>query len=284
MNKSSTDLELIEFPMVSPKNNLFVSDGPNGAKLYDYYLIGEIKSNALEYTEFMQALRQMSPMDLCVIHVNSPGGSVHSGEQVLSAMKDSEGYIIASIEGESSSMATQICLNSDEVVISDGSLFLVHNISAGAIGNMVSISDTTAYLNKLNEHLAKTYDTFLTEEEKDRVKHGRDVVLFAEDVRKRLETFEYPRRKLREEMKEDHHREEPLDLLEMVEGVVKNSVQDIGTLVNDSISKALNKYELPLKQKPVRTKKSKTQFNGTDGNGYQPIDTMTSEPVPPKAR
>lgn len=266
MNKSSTDLELIEFPMVSPKSNLFVSDGPDGAKLYDYYLIGEIKSNAFEYTEFMQALRQMSPMDLCVIHVNSPGGSVHSGEQVLSAMKDSEGYIIASIEGESSSMATQICLNSDEVVISDGSLFLVHNISAGAIGNMASISDTTAYLNKLNEHLAKTYDTFLTEEEKDRVKHGRDVVLFAEDVRKRLETFEYPRRKLREEMKEDHQGEEPLDLLEMIEGVVKNSMGDIQKAVDEAVNNALSKYDLPVKHKPVRAKKVSTK-----------VDTKVSE-------
>lgn len=254
--KLHDDLQEFQFGMLPPKTNLFVTEGPNG-NLFDYYLIGVIEHNTSEYVELMQCLRSMREEDLLVLHINSAGGSVSMGQQVLAAMNDAEGYLVASIEGEACSMATQIALNCDEVVISDGSLFLVHNLSSGAIGNMVNIADTTAYLNTLNNHLASLYKTFLTEAELDLVKHGRDVTLFADEVRKRLETFEYPRRKMREAMQEESlgDAEEGVDLFDMIDERLKESIGDIGKLVSESVAKALSKYDLPVKQKPVRAKK-----------------------------
>lgn len=253
--KLHDDLQEYQFGMLPPKTNLFVTEGPNG-NLFDYYLIGVIEHNTTEYVELMQCLRSMREEDLLVLHINSAGGSVSMGQQVLAAMNDAEGYLVASIEGEACSMATQIALNCDEVVISDGSLFLVHNLSAGAIGNMANIADTTAYLNTLNNHLASLYNTLLTPEELERVQHGRDVTLFADEVRKRLETFEYPRRKMREAMQEESpDDDEGVDLFDMIDERLKESIGDIGKLVSDSVAKALSKYDLPVKQKPVRAKK-----------------------------
>ena len=221
----SEELPEFQFGMMPQKTNLFCTEGPEGNLVYDYYLIGPIEANSSEYIEMMQCLRSLSPMDVFVMHINCPGGSVHTGEQLLAALKDSEGYIIASIEGEACSMATQLCLNADEVVISDGSIFMVHNLSAGAIGNFTSIEDTTAYLKSLNTHLAELYNSLLTPEELSRVQHGRDVTLFAAEMRKRLETFDYPRRKMREEMMKDIEPEESLDLMGMIAQAVAEGIK-----------------------------------------------------------
>ena len=221
----SEELPEFQFGMMPQKTNLFCTEGPEGNLVYDYYLIGPIEANSSEYIEMMQCLRSLSPMDVFVMHINCAGGSVHTGEQILSAIKDSEGYIIASIEGEACSMATQLCLNADEVVISDGSIFMVHNLSAGAIGNFTSIEDTTAYLKSLNTHLAELYNSLLTPEELSRVQHGRDVTLFAAEMRKRLETFDYPRRKMREEMMKDIEPEESLDLMGMIAQAVAEGIK-----------------------------------------------------------
>lgn len=226
MNKTKSfteDMPDFKFGAMPQKSNLFCTEGVDGNFMYDYYLIGPIEASSSEYVEMMQCLRSLSPNDVFVIHVNCCGGSVHAGEQILSAMKDSEGYIVASIEGEASSMATQICLHSDEVVISDGSMFLVHNLSAGAIGNFTSIEDTTAYLKSLNNHLAELYSTLLTPEELSRVQHGRDVTLFAAEVRKRLETFEYPRRKMREDR--ECGEEQSFSLEEMIKQAVAEGIK-----------------------------------------------------------
>lgn len=219
------DMPDFNIGMMQHKSNLFCTEGMEGNFMYDYYLIGPIEASSSEYVEMMQCLRSLSPNDVFVIHINCAGGSVHAGEQILSAMKDSEGYIVASIEGEASSMATQICLHSDEVIISDGSMFLVHNLSAGAIGNFTSIEDTTAYLKSLNNHLAELYSSLLTPEELSRVQHGRDVTLFAAEVRKRLETFDYPRRKMREAREECCGEEQSFSLEDMIKQAVAEGIK-----------------------------------------------------------
>lgn len=226
-NKHSFNEEFpeLKFGMLPQKNNLFATENPDGSMMYDYYLIGTIEGDSSEYVEMMQCLRSLSPDDVFVFHLNSRGGSVHAGEQILASMKDSAGYLVASIEGEACSMCTQLALNCDEVFISDGSMFLVHSLSAGAIGTMASIADTTAYLNTLNNHLAKLYESFLNEAELDLVRHGRDVTLFAEEVRKRLETFEYPRRKMREVESESFAGEGPPDLMQMIADAVADGIK-----------------------------------------------------------
>ena len=215
----------LKFGMMPQKSNLFATENPDGSMMYDYYLIGPIEASTSEYVEMMQCLRSLSPEDLFVMHINCPGGSIHTGEQILSAMKDSPGYIVSSIEGEASSMATQLCLNSDEVLISDGSILMIHNLSAGAVGNFTSIEDTTAYLKSLNSHLAELYNSLLSAAELDLVRHGRDVTLFAEEVRKRLETFEYPRRKMREVESESFAGEGAPDLMGMIAEAVAEGIK-----------------------------------------------------------
>ena len=221
----SDDMPDFQLGMMPQKSNLYCTEGVDGNFMYDYYLIGPIEANSSEYVEMMQCLRTLSPVDVFVLHVNCPGGSVHTGEQILAALKDSAGYIVASIEGEACSMATQLCLNADEVIISDGSIFMVHNLSAGAIGNFTSIEDTTAYLKSLNTHLAELYNTLLTPEELSRVQHGRDVTLFAAEMRKRLETFDYPRRKMREEAEEGCCEDGPPDLMQMIADAVADGIK-----------------------------------------------------------
>lgn len=263
--KHSFNEEFPELKFGMPqKSNLFATDNPDGSVTYDYYLIGTIEGDSSEYVEMMQCLRSLSPEDVFVFHLNSRGGSVHAGEQILSAMRDSAGYLVASIEGEACSMCTQLALNCDEVFISDGSIFLVHSLSAGAIGTMASIADTTSYLNTLNEHLAKLYQTFLTKDELDLVRHGRDVTLFAEEVRKRLETFEYPRRKMREVESESFAGEGAPDLMSMIAEAVAEGIK----------KHEAEKAKKEAKARRAAEKKPKAnQLDGANGNGYQPLPT-----------
>lgn len=151
-----------------------------------YYLSGSLEEPC-RYTEMVHQIRTTSANDVVHIHLNTPGGRIDTGVQIISAMRASQGHVVTHLEGEACSMGALLFLTADEMVVYDDSLLMFHNYSGGAHGKghemAASIDATTKWYSKL----ARTVCTpFLTEEELTRIFDGADLWMLSDEVEVRL--------------------------------------------------------------------------------------------------
>lgn len=94
-----------------------------------------------------------------VIHLrlNSPGGDVFAAQAIVQAIRDTKAKVIAHIDGLAASAATVIANAADEVEMSDGSLYMIHNAWTFAIGNANDMMETAALLEKCDGIIASQY-------------------------------------------------------------------------------------------------------------------------------
>ncbi len=93
------------------------------------------------------------------IRINSPGGSVFEGRAIVEAIKRFEGKTIAHVDALAASAATSIALAADEVVMSDGALFMIHNASGLVWGDKHDMRQTADLLEKVEGSIVNDYTT-----------------------------------------------------------------------------------------------------------------------------
>jgi ATP-dependent protease ClpP protease subunit len=64
---------------------------------------------------------------------------------------------VAHIDGMAASAATYVALAADEVEMSDGAMFMIHNAWAFAFGNASELVETAALLEKIDANLLRDY-------------------------------------------------------------------------------------------------------------------------------
>lgn len=168
---------------------------------HDIYLSGAIEAPE-NYIEEFEAIRHMSPNDQCIIHINTPGGYCSTAIQFIRCIKESEGAIMASIEGECKSAGTFIMLACDEWSVSEYSEVMCHNYSAGAYGKGNELWEKAQHEYRWStEMLRGIYKDFLTEDEIDKLLDGKDYYFTPEETADRLERVAEARNK---EIEEEH--------------------------------------------------------------------------------
>lgn len=97
--------------------------------------------------------------DAEVLHVriNSPGGSVFESRAIIEAIKRFAGKSIAHIDSVAASAATSCALACDEVEISDGGFFMIHNANAMAYGDKGDLRETADLLEKVEGVISAEY-------------------------------------------------------------------------------------------------------------------------------
>jgi len=156
------------------------------ARQLHYYLSGPIEDPS-RYTEMIHQIRTAGQNDVVNIHLNTPGGLVSTGVQLISAMRASQGHIVTHLEGEACSMGALLFLTADEMVVYDDSLLMFHNYSGGAFGKGHVLTAAVEATNKWYAKLAKTVCTpFLTAAELKKIFDGADMWLLSEEVEARL--------------------------------------------------------------------------------------------------
>lgn len=155
-------------------------------KLQHYYLSGDIEV-PVAYVDMIHRIRTATPDETITIHLNTQGGDLSAGLQIVNAMKYSQAHIIASLEGEAFSLGSLIFLAADEFLIHDNSLMMIHNFSGGSYGKgneQVSYIEATM---KWFKQLAQDYYVpFITEKELAEVLKDNDIYLQTDDIRKRV--------------------------------------------------------------------------------------------------
>jgi ATP-dependent protease ClpP protease subunit len=125
------------------------------ATIYLHGVIGGYWGD-IDETMFAQA---MAAIDAKVIHlrIDSPGGDVFAARAMMTAISQHKAKVIAHVDGLAASAATGICMACDEVEITQGAGFMIHNAWTIAIGNKADFRKTADLLGKIDADLTNDY-------------------------------------------------------------------------------------------------------------------------------
>jgi len=155
-------------------------------KIQHYYLSGYIDIPAL-YIDMIHKIRTASSDETVILHLNTQGGDLSTGIQLINAMKYSEAHIVCSLEGEAYSLGSLIFLAADEFLIHDHSTMMIHNFSGGIYGKgNEQVQQLEATIKWFKTLTYDYYIPFITETELADILKGEDLWLQADEVRKRI--------------------------------------------------------------------------------------------------
>lgn len=187
---SNDDIQIGEiqgFQLATPQPTPYrLYEQPFQAVEYHFYLSEEI-IEPYNYTDMIHKINMANASDVIYIHLNTVGGHLDTGVQLINAMTNTPARVITCLEGVAHSLGTIIFLSGDEMIVNEHCLMMFHNFSAGVTGKgneMVSELNATV---KWFEQLARDiYIPFLSEEEVARLVRGEDFWLQSSEIKLRL--------------------------------------------------------------------------------------------------
>lgn len=155
---------------------------------HTHYYFNEDFVDAKLYTDVLHRLLTATQVDTVFIHLNTLGGQVDTGVQLINAMKNSEAKVITILEGQAQSLGTLIFLSGDEMVVNDNCVMMFHNFNGGIVGKGNEMAaELNATIKWVNAISRKIYVPFLTEDEFSRITKGEDLWMHSPEIRKRLD-------------------------------------------------------------------------------------------------
>lgn len=141
---SSDDVELrIEGEMVSDDD----------AWLYEWYGITATSPNV-----FRQELSEYKGRNIKV-WIDSFGGDVFAGVGIYNALKEHKGKVKTVIDGKAMSAATLPAMAGDEILMTPGSLIMIHNPWTFSTGEAKDMIHTANVLGEVKESIINIYQT-----------------------------------------------------------------------------------------------------------------------------
>ena len=110
----------------------------------------------IEETDFMEAFDNIGGDDV-TIHLNSPGGSVDSGQSIYNQIQNYPGKVTVQVDSIAHSIASYFPMAADEVVINSNAQMLVHDPWAVAMGNAREFRGVAELLDVLGAVVADGY-------------------------------------------------------------------------------------------------------------------------------
>ena len=104
-----------------------------------------------------KSIAALDPKSTLHLRVNSPGGDVFEGRAIRTAIAQFAGKTIAHIDGLAASAATTIVDGADEIEISEGGFYMIHNGWTFAMGNKAELRKTSDLLEKVDNAIIADY-------------------------------------------------------------------------------------------------------------------------------
>ncbi len=154
-----------------------------------FYLSEDIREPTA-YTDMIYRILMADPNDVIYIHLNTSGGRLDTGVQLINAMQNSQAHIVTVLDGMAYSLGTLIFLAGDEMIVNDNCIIMFHNFKGGIVGKGNEIiSELEATVKWFSELAKQLYIPFLSEEEFNRILKGEDLWMRSSEVRKRLDNM-----------------------------------------------------------------------------------------------
>lgn len=152
-----------------------------------HYYMSQLVEEQDKYTELLFRLQTATPDEIVHIHLNTPGGNLETGIQLINSMQISMAHVICSIEGYVASLGPMIFLAADEFVVHDNCLVMIHNYTGGVFGKGHEQIAALEAVTKWTEGISKRlFVPFISEEEYERVKNGEDLYFQSDEIRRRI--------------------------------------------------------------------------------------------------
>ena len=121
--------ELTPWAMYISEKTGVVKDYPEYSYLeFSLYIYDEI-IDPIYYAEIFHILRLAKPGDVMNIYINSPGGDISTLCSFASAIEETDAAIITHVDGSADSAAFVLAFMGDEVIFSEFSQLMTHNVS-----------------------------------------------------------------------------------------------------------------------------------------------------------
>lgn len=152
---------------------------------YTLYLTDTIIS-ADQYIDHFATFKEAGPDDVIFLHLNSQGGSVSVGQMYIRHMRECAAPIIGFVGMDCASQCAAIAMQCDDLIVDEMSTMLIHSFSYGAQKDAVGVYKQASFNMKLNETwLNSNFTGMLTEEEREDVLKGADVLLDSAQIEER---------------------------------------------------------------------------------------------------
>lgn len=159
---------------------------PVQSNIISFYLSKPIGENAL-YTDMVHRIKTASEHDRIVIYINTPGGNLFAGMQIINAIRTTAAHVTTVLESHAFSLGTLIFLSGHEWIVMDDSQMMFHNFSSSSTGKgNEQIAEVQANVKWFNKIMKRICHPFLTNEEINAIADGRDLWLDSDDIHKRL--------------------------------------------------------------------------------------------------
>lgn len=109
--------------------------------------------------EFVPALHAIKA-ERINLRIDCPGGDVFAAEAMCQALREHPASIVAHVDGLAASAATSICCACDDVQISAGSMYMIHESWTLAIGNKRDMRAIEQLLAKCDDTMLDDYEAF----------------------------------------------------------------------------------------------------------------------------
>lgn len=152
-----------------------------------HFYISKPVGAADDYVDMIHYIATAGEHETIYIHLNTPGGHLDTGVQLINAMRNSPARIVTMLEGQAFSLGTLILLAGDEIIINDNCMMMFHNFSSGLIGKgNEMLAELNASVEWVDTLARDIYIPFLSEEEYDRIRSGEDKWMQSGEIKKRL--------------------------------------------------------------------------------------------------
>ena len=132
---------------VSSNNQELILDGPIAS---DTWWGDEVTPDI-----FRDELKQHAG-DLTVV-INSPGGDVFAGLAIYNALVNHNGNVTVRVDGLAASIASVIAMAGDKIIMSPGSMIMIHRPSVCAMGTVDDMEKAKDVLTKIEEGITPIY-------------------------------------------------------------------------------------------------------------------------------
>ncbi len=136
------------------KQTIRMESSATDAHIYVYDVIDSYwGANAID---LVKALADAADKTI-YLHINSPGGDVFEARAMSAALVAHAGKVVALIEGVCASAATYLALSANEIHMTEGALFMIHNSWTMAMGDCNELRKTADLLEKIDGTIAADY-------------------------------------------------------------------------------------------------------------------------------
>lgn len=182
-NPSDESLPTV-FPF--PKKPYASYDSTYTVGITHFYFSDEFKEPEL-YTDVVHRLNTAGEHDVIYMHLNTPGGRLDTGVQLINAIANTQAKVVTLLESEAHSLGTLIFLSGDEMVINEHCMMMFHNYSGGVGGKgHEQIAHLAAETKRMSSLMHDICVPFLSIEEVQRIINGEDIWLASPEIRTRM--------------------------------------------------------------------------------------------------